>query len=139
MCSVCLFLFCFLMLLRPPRSTRTDTLFPDTTLFRSWRPARIEIPDARPPPDPLVESVAMASVLAPAPSYRPMFQPQAFPALSDAQLEKIIHAGEACERDLKGTFLPNKAGGQQMRRTSCWGGGGQDVKIEEVDGTDKKK
>src|SRR3546814_1389383 len=26
----------FLMLRRPPRSTRTDTLFPDTTLFRSW-------------------------------------------------------------------------------------------------------
>src|SRR3546814_956414 len=25
----------FLMLRRPPRSTRTDTLFPDTTLFRS--------------------------------------------------------------------------------------------------------
>src|SRR3546814_20430639 len=25
----------FLMLLRPPRSTRTDTLFPSTTLFRS--------------------------------------------------------------------------------------------------------
>src|SRR3546814_1025584 len=28
-------LFCFLMIRRPPRSTRTDTLFPDTTLFRS--------------------------------------------------------------------------------------------------------
>src|SRR3546814_18143412 len=26
---------CFLMLRRPPRSTRTDTLFPYTTLFRS--------------------------------------------------------------------------------------------------------
>src|SRR3546814_10531861 len=25
------------MIRRPPRSTRTDTLFPDTTLFRSWR------------------------------------------------------------------------------------------------------
>src|SRR3546814_7282225 len=25
------------MLRRPPRSTRTDTLFPYTTLFRSWR------------------------------------------------------------------------------------------------------
>src|SRR3546814_6558799 len=25
------------MLRRPPRSTRTDTLFPDTTLFRSFR------------------------------------------------------------------------------------------------------
>src|SRR3546814_16334873 len=27
--------FFFLMILLPPRSTRTDTLFPDTTLFRS--------------------------------------------------------------------------------------------------------
>src|SRR3546814_2707014 len=34
--------FFFLMIRRPPRSTRTDTLFPYTTLFRSWsniRPA----------------------------------------------------------------------------------------------------
>src|SRR3546814_12285422 len=30
-----LFLFFFLMIRRPPRSTRTDTLFPYTTLFRS--------------------------------------------------------------------------------------------------------
>src|SRR3546814_17143471 len=30
--------FFFLMIRRPPRSTRTDTLFPYTTLFRSWRP-----------------------------------------------------------------------------------------------------
>src|SRR3546814_822734 len=29
--------FVFLMIRRPPRSTRTDTLFPDTTLFRSGR------------------------------------------------------------------------------------------------------
>src|SRR3546814_9789899 len=28
-------MFFFLMILRPPRSTRTDTLFPYTTLFRS--------------------------------------------------------------------------------------------------------
>src|SRR3546814_17925748 len=28
-------LFCFLMIRRPPRSTRTDTLFPYTTLFRA--------------------------------------------------------------------------------------------------------
>src|SRR3546814_14451969 len=34
--------FFFLMIRRPPRSTRTDTLFPYTTLFRS------------PPPDALV-------------------------------------------------------------------------------------
>src|SRR3546814_807033 len=31
--SLCV--FCFLMIRRPPRSTRTDTLFPYTTLFRS--------------------------------------------------------------------------------------------------------
>src|SRR3546814_20192409 len=32
----------FLMIRRPPRSTRTDTLFPDTTLFRSLRQAQGE-------------------------------------------------------------------------------------------------
>src|SRR3546814_1575263 len=32
--------FFFLMIRRPPRSTRTDTLFPYTTLFRSRRIAR---------------------------------------------------------------------------------------------------
>src|SRR3546814_5019023 len=31
--------FFFLMIRRPPRSTRTDTLFPYTTLFRSRHPA----------------------------------------------------------------------------------------------------
>src|SRR3546814_17522368 len=31
-------LFFFLMMLRPPRSTRTDTLLPYTTLFRSTAP-----------------------------------------------------------------------------------------------------
>src|SRR3546814_13248501 len=33
LCIRCLFFF--LMIRRPPRSTRTDTLFPYTTLFRS--------------------------------------------------------------------------------------------------------
>src|SRR3546814_3922136 len=32
--------FFFLMIRRPPRSTRTDTLFPYTTLFRSARSVR---------------------------------------------------------------------------------------------------
>src|SRR3546814_13330400 len=34
-CSFVLLLFFFLIIRRPPRSTRTDTLFPYTTLFRS--------------------------------------------------------------------------------------------------------
>src|SRR3546814_981467 len=35
-----MFFFFFLMIRRPPRSTRTDTLFPYTTLFRS--PAAVD-------------------------------------------------------------------------------------------------
>src|SRR3546814_4775647 len=35
---LCHCLFFFLMIRRPPRSTRTDTLFPYTTLFRSTAP-----------------------------------------------------------------------------------------------------
>src|SRR3546814_8269388 len=35
MCLYCYLAVFFLMLRRPPRSTRTDTLFPYTTLFRS--------------------------------------------------------------------------------------------------------
>src|SRR3546814_11369267 len=50
-------LFFFLMIRRPPRSTRTDTLFPYTTLFRSdnaahsfqtrphLQPRRLAVPD----------------------------------------------------------------------------------------------
>src|SRR3546814_3966058 len=41
------FVFFFLMIRRPPRSTRTDTLFPYTTLFRS--PARSRDRNARRP------------------------------------------------------------------------------------------
>src|SRR3546814_1700391 len=36
-------LFFFLMIRRPPRSTRTDTLFPYTTLFRSDRARRTTV------------------------------------------------------------------------------------------------
>src|SRR3546814_17106393 len=47
-CFVC---FVFLMIRRPPRSTRTDTLFPYTTLFRSIKEEldrmRIELDGAR--------------------------------------------------------------------------------------------
>src|SRR3546814_3805556 len=39
----------FLMIRRPPRSTRTDTLFPYTTLFRSriYKPGRFPFIDVR--------------------------------------------------------------------------------------------
>src|SRR3546814_8515000 len=42
-----IFFFFFLMIRRPPRSTRTDTLFPYTTLFRSTLDALYEREVAR--------------------------------------------------------------------------------------------
>src|SRR3546814_10306746 len=38
------------MILRTPRSTLTDTLFPDTTLFRSQMPAQMHAPTSHPSP-----------------------------------------------------------------------------------------
>src|SRR3546814_13480836 len=46
---------CFLMIRRPPRSTRTDTLFPYTTLFRS---AEADDEEARPPAEQIGEDRA---------------------------------------------------------------------------------
>src|SRR3546814_4439760 len=45
--SLCFFFF-FLMIRRPPRSTRTDTLFPYTTLFRSRFEVRHDLQPRRP-------------------------------------------------------------------------------------------
>src|SRR3546814_4169347 len=42
--------FFFVMIRRPPRSTRTDTLFPYTTLFRSVRPTTRRRRSPRHPP-----------------------------------------------------------------------------------------
>src|SRR3546814_2825418 len=44
---VCVYCFFFLMIRRPPRSTRTDTLFPYTTLFRSCDPPACPCRSAR--------------------------------------------------------------------------------------------
>src|SRR3546814_10822325 len=63
----------FLMIRRPPRSTRTDTLFPYTTLFRSCLPeiaerriAGAEIVEAEPDSerDELVEQLCCAAAVA---------------------------------------------------------------------------
>src|SRR3546814_2228546 len=42
-------MFFFVMIRRPPRSTRTDTLFPYTTLFRSRRRCGCQANPTRPP------------------------------------------------------------------------------------------
>src|SRR3546814_14849286 len=53
-------LFFFLMIRRPPRSTRTDTLFPYTTLFRSgFRLVGADPAVGEDPPDDLGKAEAL--------------------------------------------------------------------------------
>src|SRR3546814_14416139 len=56
-CSLVRSVFFFVMIRRPPRSTRTDTLFPYTTLFRS--PRQGQAASVRPPVE--RKSAAMSS------------------------------------------------------------------------------
>src|SRR3546814_19512010 len=50
LCLICItaVIIFFLMLRHPPRSTRTDTLFPYTTLFRSTRSVAVMLRLVRP-------------------------------------------------------------------------------------------
>ena len=79
-------------------------------IYVPWRLSRLHIPGAAAHPDQLVESVAMSSIVPPHPSYVPMLPPCAVAALSDAQLETVIYAGQAFARDLPGRHAPNSSG-----------------------------
>src|SRR3546814_19014138 len=78
-------LFCFLMIRRPPRSTRTDTLFPYTTLFRSSGSGR---------PGPIAPANAIAPPAAPL-RYRDNTAPDAIPLAGSARY--AVHVADARE------------------------------------------
>ncbi len=83
----------------------------DVGLYQAHALARIDLPDPRPHPSPLVESGPMASVAPPAPTYRPVLPPamRVEARLSDAQTESVIYAGEAHGGHLPGRFRPAEA------------------------------
>jgi predicted RNA methylase len=81
-------------------------------VYLPYRPSRIAIGCASEHPTALVESIAMGSITAPRPTYRPQLPTRIVDdlVLSDAQLETLIYAGHAFERDLPGRFLPAEEG-----------------------------
>ncbi|MFN3432686.1 MAG: strawberry notch-like NTP hydrolase domain-containing protein, partial [Candidatus Sericytochromatia bacterium] len=81
-------------------------------VYLPYRPSRIAIGCASQHPTALVESIAMGSITAPRPSYRPQLPAHVVDGkvLSDAQLETLIYASDAFERDLPGRFLPAEEG-----------------------------
>lgn len=81
-------------------------------IYLPYRPSRIIIGCASGHPTALVESIAMGSITAPRPSFRPQLPAHVIDdrVLSDAQLETLVYAGDAFERDLPGRFLPAEEG-----------------------------
>ena len=81
-------------------------------VYLPYRPSRITIDCASEHPTALVESIAMGSITAPRPAFCPQLPARVVDdkVLSDAQLETLIYAGDAFERDLPGRFLPAEEG-----------------------------
>lgn len=75
-------------------------------LYEGYALQAIHIPGAKPHPTKLVQSAAMASVAPPRPSYRPHLPEKIIKGgiLSDAQLESVIHAGDAHCGHLAGSW-----------------------------------
>src|SRR3546814_15085635 len=91
------YFFVFLMILRPPRSTRTDTLFPYTTLFRSPDPFRTMSERGRSPTD---LPLALNDVF-----IRETTVPQSIPHRSATECDPAATVAAADRLDRKSTRL----------------------------------
>src|SRR3546814_13178230 len=98
-------MFFFLMIRRPPRSTRTDTLFPYTTLFRSLdrRIARTLEPRASTPE----ARINAIRTLSEAGIPTGVIVAPVIPWLTDRDIEKILFSAKdaGAQKDRKSTRL----------------------------------
>ena len=98
------------------------------SVFEAYRPGRIAFRDAKPHPTALVESVALASVNPPDPTYVPMLPPDLVREglFSEAQLEAIVYAGGAHSTTIRVPDEREEHMGefQNMRRALMLGDGG---------------
>jgi hypothetical protein len=99
----------------PVEYQKLDTpapLLDQTGVYLPYRPSRIVFATAGEHPTPLVESVAMGSIPAPVPHYRPALPERtvAERLLSASQLETIVYAGHAWTQTIPGRFKPDKEG-----------------------------
>ena len=87
-----------------------------SAVFQAWQPGAIHIPQASPHPSTLAESIAMTSIRPPMPSYKPQLPTALITegVLSAAQLETVVHAGEAHEVILPQHFYLDKDKGDDM-------------------------
>jgi len=81
----------------------------DVGLYQAYTLGRVRFAASTPHPSPLVESGPMASVAAPAPTYRPVLPPDIAARVSDAQMETVIYAGEAHAQVLPGSWVLGEA------------------------------
>src|SRR3546814_18984108 len=108
------YLFFFLSIRRPPRSTRTDTLFPYTTLFRSYCAIVEAIDGARNrvgallrPHDPLVDNALARAVKSPAEARTQLAVASAVRILSEREAAWPVHklGKTALDLGLKGVTV----------------------------------
>ena len=94
-----------------PMETAATVASVSDRIYEPYAVQAITIAGAKPHPTKLVQSVAMASVCPPLPSYRPLLPNRLISdgILSDAQIETIIYAGEAHAEMLAGRFVVDES------------------------------
>src|SRR3546814_14779740 len=102
------------MIRRPPGSTRTDTLFPYTTLFRSvgddQPPAIVEVADIAGMEPALLQNPRRFRVVAPIAVHHQLAPDQDFPVFGDADLHPLHRWADRVHADARARPVAREIG-----------------------------